>query len=247
MPATRAIEFVDFSTTCDHLDRRTFWIEEPGFDFQLLYDRSHAFPAASGTHFGFVHRGEATLEISGRTYPLAEGMYFAAVGDACLKASGVAIVVSQKKHNGLFTLGGPIEPEGRLRYIDGCSDTLLIPPLVMGNACLNFLRIPPHTDQTYHTHPSFRFGIVAGGSGWCDSPAGVEELGAGKVFYIPTDGLHRFRTESESLSVIAFHPDSDFGPEDDNHPMVNKTIVDGVSAATLSHEQRGVEKPRGVE
>ena len=30
------------------------------------------------------------------------------------------------------------------------------------------------------------------------------------------------------MCVIAYHPDSDFGPTDDDHPMVNRTIVDGV-------------------
>jgi len=32
------------------------------------------------------------------------------------------------------------------------------------------------------------------------------------------------------MDVIAFHPDSDFGATDIDHPMINRTIVDGVSA-----------------
>jgi hypothetical protein len=35
------------------------------------------------------------------------------------------------------------------------------------------------------------------------------------------------------MDVIAFHPDSDFGPEDENHPMINRTIVNGVSANAI--------------
>lgn len=35
------------------------------------------------------------------------------------------------------------------------------------------------------------------------------------------------------MDVIAYHPDSDFGPQDEDHPMVNRTIVDGVSASKL--------------
>jgi len=25
--------------------------------------------------------------------------------------------------------------------------------------------------------------------------------------------------------VIAWHPDSDFGPRDDDHPMINRTLI----------------------
>ena len=32
------------------------------------------------------------------------------------------------------------------------------------------------------------------------------------------------------MDVIAFHPDSDFGAEDEFHPMINRTIVKGVAA-----------------
>jgi hypothetical protein len=43
------------------------------------------------------------------------------------------------------------------------------------------------------------------------------------------------------MDVIAWHPDSDFGPEDDDHPMVNRTIVDGVSAAKIADIRTGAE------
>ena len=47
-----------------------------------------------------------------------------------------------------FQVGGPIEAMGRLRYIDGCTDSLLIPPWRRGEACLNHLHIPPGVEQT---------------------------------------------------------------------------------------------------
>lgn len=233
------IRFYDLSTA-DAADGLLLDIEQPHFDFRLIASSQEVTLPSGQTHFGFVCGGDAELIIENRSYPICEGMHFTAFGDAILKTTGGAIAVSQKNWRGMFSIGGPIESEGRLRYIDGCSDTLLIPPVVKGDACLNFLKIPPFTDQTSHTHPSFRFGIIVAGNGFCDSPTGTEELYPGKVFYIPTDGQHRFRTQSEALSVIAFHPDSDFGPEDDNHPMVNKTIVNGVPAAQLSHQQRGI-------
>jgi hypothetical protein len=33
-------------------------------------------------------------------------------------------------------------------------------------------------------------------------------------------------TEDSHLDVIAYHPDTDFGPTDDNHPMINRTWFD---------------------
>ncbi|NBW63320.1 MAG: cupin domain-containing protein, partial [Synechococcaceae bacterium WB4_1_0192] len=46
---------------------------------------------------------------------------------------------------------------------------------------------------------------------------------------------HRFLTGSESgLTVVAWHPDSDTGPTDVDHPMVRRTMVGGVSAAELA-------------
>lgn len=235
-PPIRFFEAADGAPSSDSL----FDIVQPGFDFRLIVGSQKFLMPEQQTHFGFVFKGQAELVIKNRTYPLAQGMYFTAVGKATLRTSGSVLSVSQKEHRGLFSLGGPIEAEGRLRYIDGCSDTLLIPPLVKGDACLNFLMIPSFTNQTSHTHPSFRYGIIVSGSGFCDSPTGTEQLDPGKVFFIPPDGPHRFRTQREPLAVIAFHPDSDFGPEDNNHPMVNKTIVNGVPAAQLSHQQRGI-------
>ena len=59
-------------------------------------------------------------------------------------------------------------------------------------------------------------------------------LEAGTSFVIPANVLHAFETsESDTLDVIAFHPDSDFGPAPTDHPMINRTVVGGVSASLL--------------
>ena len=221
-------------------------IDEPNFDFRLIDDQQTVSLAQPQTHFGFVLRGEVGVGIDQRAYPLCSGMHFVVpagadnAGKVDLRIDGSVIVVSQSNYQGLFRIGGPIEKKGRLQYIDGCSDTLLIPPVVKGDPCLNLLKIPPDTNQTFHVHPSFRFGVIVSGNGFCDWPGGTHVLHPGSVFYIPSDGEHRFRTRSDALSVIAFHPESDFGPEDDNHPMVNKTIVNGVSASQLSYQERKI-------
>ena len=69
------------------------------------------------------------------------------------------LVISCPGYTGLFHLGGPLEREGRLRYIDGCSDTLLVSPPRRGDPCLNHLHGPPGTRQSPHTHPSARVGV----------------------------------------------------------------------------------------
>jgi hypothetical protein len=33
------------------------------------------------------------------------------------------------------------------------------------------------------------------------------------------------RTAEESLDILAWHPDSDFGLTDEDHPMLNRTLL----------------------
>lgn len=221
--------------------------------------------------YGYVYSGEATLyrtvqqsQTDGSVAkvelqsPLIGGMYFACPG-ACRVEGGAGIVVSVPNatsrrwmsNRPLFSIGGPVEVgaygsgEGRLPYIDGCTDTLLIHPVVCGAPCLNHLHFPSQIYQTKHTHPSGRVGMVIKGTGRCiavpsdtNSAATVTPLTPGTVFVIPKDSIHAFETgEDDDLDVIAFHPDSDFGPTPLNHPMLNRTYVDGVSAAEMSEIQ----------
>ncbi len=182
--------------------------------------------------FGFVQAGAATLTTTAGTFTLQEGMYFSA--NNMLKISGGrGIVMARSQHQAFFSVGGPVENQGRLKYIDGCTDSLLISPIRMGDPCLNLLYFPPGIDQTSHTHPSDRIGVVFSGRGECVTPEGIIPLEPGVMFRIPYEGHHKFRTFDSEMRVIAYHPDSDFGPQDENHPMINRTIVDGVSASKI--------------
>jgi hypothetical protein len=79
--------------------------------------------------------------------------------------------------------------------------------------------------------------------GQCVTPWERLPLIEGMVFIIhPENGLiheghpvgsHCFRTDLRTMDVVAFHPDSDYGPTDEVHPMINRTIVDGVSASEI--------------
>ncbi len=154
-------------------------------------------------------------------------MYFASPAKTRLEGSGTGAIISMAGTRGLFQIGGPIEETGRLRYIDGCSDTLLIAPAMLGDPCLNLLHIPPGTRQTEHTHPSLRVGMVVDGAGVCRTPDGETVLAPGLIFSIRAGGRHAFHTAESALRIVTWHPDSDFGPTHDRHPMLNRTLVDG--------------------
>jgi len=188
------------------------------------------FEGNNNTCFGFVHQDQLEINCSAGSFKLKTGMYFSCPSACEIKSSGQAIFIIRKDYKGLFAIGGPIEDQGRLKYIDGCTDSLLIPPVVIGDPCLNLLHFPPGIDQTLHTHPSARIGIITRGNGECITPEKTIPLEPGVIFIIHKDCQHKFRTGDNSMSVIAYHPDSDFGPNHQDHPMINRTIVDGISA-----------------
>ena len=235
--------------------------------------KTHLDVPAGSTSFGFLSRGSVELSflsgpLLGASFPILAGMYFSAVGPFSLDGgdrtgASAGFVVNAPSFSGqgqLAALGGPIEARGRLKYIDGCTDSLLVSPPRLGDPCFNHLHFPGGIEQTAHTHPSARVGCVARGRGVClhravgqgeegEGGEGEEEydgaevatpLLPGSVFEIPAHCSHRFRTdEGQSMDVIAWHPDSDFGPDHDDHPMVNRTMVDGVSAAQIANIRTG--------
>lgn len=177
------------------------------------------------TAYGMVTTGQTELrDPETGPFHLSAGMFFV-LPDGGMARGGSGLVITLSGYRGLRQIGGPLETAGRLRYIDGCSDTLLICPPRLGDPCLNHLHIPPHTDQTPHTHPSARIGVILQGTGECRTPDGAYPLHPGIGWYIPTGCLHSFFTRDEALDVVAWHPDSDFGPRDDDHPMINRTVI----------------------
>lgn len=123
-----------------------------------------------------------------------------------------------------------IESQGRLSYIDGCSDSLLIYPPRKGDPSLNSLYFPPQVEQTFHTHPSTRLGLVVEGSGlacFIDKNGTLQErtLSSGDMFMLSAHERHRFLTKAKPMKIVAFHPDGDWGPEDHNHTMLNRTYL----------------------
>lgn len=185
------------------------------------------------TYFGYVYEDASVLWHQENEFRLKAGMYFSVPGEARI-SGGKGIAVSRPGYAGFFHVGGPIERRGRLKYIDGCTDSLLVSPILKGDPCLNLLYFPPGINQTQHTHPSNRIGMVAKGFGECVTPRGSTPLFPGQIFIIHAEGLHSFRTDDSDMTVIAYHPDSDFGATHEDHPMINRTIVNGMSASRIA-------------
>lgn len=200
---------------------------------------------AAGTHFGFVYQGQPLLSRQNgeASYSLRRGMYF------CLPEAGgvggehsAGMVITRPDCHGMFQLGGPLEAAGRFAYIDGGTNSLLIPPVTLGDPCLNAIYFPPGVDQTLHTHPSDRIGMVVSGSGMLETSKTPVSLKPGNVFLIPANLAHKFITGDDSLTMVVFHPDSDAGFTHRDNPMLKRTVVNGTSAADLPQIQTTVER-----
>lgn len=215
----------------DHDDR--FPSRVYGFENRHTGQVGSAEIPAEGACYGMVSTGRVTLmgERGRPSVTLTTGQWFSTPSGCMVvfDSPDTAVLLAQRVgYYGVFTTGGPIETRGRLRYIDGCSDSLLCCPPIVGDPCLNHLHFPGGIHQTEHTHPSLRAGVVVRGQGWCVTPESETPLIPNLIFVIPTDCLHSFRTEpDETMDVVPYHPDSDWGPTHEEHPMVNRTLVSG--------------------
>jgi quercetin dioxygenase-like cupin family protein len=184
---------------------------------------------AGSTHYGYVLDGECIVQDGGRQVTVTPNTFFCIAGAARIQGSGRVEVTTRFEYLGITQYGGEVEKWGRLEYIDGCTDTVLLHPPRRGDPCYNALYFPEFTEQTQHVHPSLRCGLVIDGCGVCKTPYGEHALARGKLFFLPPETYHSFHTRENgtggraALTVIAFHPDSDFGPTDDDHPMINRT------------------------
>ena len=217
------------------------------------WDKSLDFKDDTATCYIYIYSGKSVVGLkSGGIYQLVAGQ-FLSVNEPFVIIGGKGIIIERIGYHGVTLVGGSLESKGRLKYIDGCTDSCILQPVKFGDPCLNALYFPKGIDQTPHTHPSMRVGIVASGSGVCVTPWEEIPLTTGMVFIIHEEGdwvkrknksgrghtnavagTHSFRTDKEEMVVVAYHPDSDFGPKDEDHPMINRTIVNGISASKIA-------------
>lgn len=181
----------------------------------------------TSTYYGIVLTGTVELVREGAPSSfLCEGMYFAASGPFRLRGNAEVAVIRRMGYRGLFTVGGPVEKSGRLVYIDNCTTSILIPPARRGEPVLNILVFPPNVKQTMHIHPTLRMGVVLSGEGNCITPHQAPiPLAKKNVFYLKESAPHCFYSGEQGMVIIAYHPDSDSGPTDENHPMLNRTYT----------------------
>jgi hypothetical protein len=185
------------------------------------------------TCYGYVITGSISASFNKDDIRIISyGQYF------CLTGKQLSISVEQNTNVAIFfrygfkgqnVVGGPLEQSGRLMYIDGCSDSLLVYPPRLGDPSLNHLHFPRGIDQSFHIHPSIRLGVVVKGQGIADvkTQGNIESipLEQSTVFVLQEREEHRFRTLDSEMDVIAFHPDGDWGPTDHNHTMLNRTYI----------------------
>ena len=180
--------------------------------------------SSTSSVYGYVLKGNARIKTPGFEIAGAAGTFFCAPGVVSLELDGTIVTIERYGFRAIAT-AGMIESKGRLAYINGCSDSVLVMPPRMGDPVLNHLHFPASIDQTQHRHPSVRLGVVARGSGIAHGPGWEHPLEEGTVFLLHAHEQHSFRTPSSPMDVIAFHPDSDWGPTDAAHPMLNRTYL----------------------
>ena len=183
----------------------------------------------SGTYF--VLSKESKLD----TETMCTSGCYAAMIDGTGTVTGDAVVIfvaGVKRVNNSVTQIDPTSP-GDLSYIDSCSNSILVGPNRNGDPCLNYLYFPRGVDQTFHTHPSIRIGMIISGSGtaeWVSEDtngvAKLTALNAGDFFVLERHVKHRFKTDQNStMSIAVFHPDSADGPLDEYNPMKTRTYL----------------------
>jgi len=191
-----------------------------------------------GGCFGYVDKGAILLGDSNKTIIVNAGFWFSTKNGADIKflSEEYRVAIWQlADYPGSLNIG-EVEARGRLKYIDNCHDSILHAPIKKGFPCLNALYMPEGVLQTRHTHPSNRSGFIIVGGAICDTPEESFNLEAGQIFFLNKDAEHNFRSDHGkdiTMKLVAYHPDSDYGPTDEVHPMLNRTIVDGVSASNI--------------
>lgn len=115
---------------------------------------------------------------------------------------------------------------GNLSYMDGGTNTTAVNPGRLGDPVINYVHFPAGMQQTLHTHPSHRVGMVLQGRGRVELDDGNFELQPGDVFFMQRNVLHNFTCPyNEDVVLFVFAPDSGTGPTDEVNPLKIRTYV----------------------
>lgn len=117
--------------------------------------------------------------------------------------------------------------KGNLSYMDGGTNTTAINPGRLGLPVINYVHFPAGMQQTLHTHPSQRIGLVLSGKGEIELDNNVMfPIKAGDCWVMERNVLHNFMcNQDEDVILFVFSPDSGTGPTDEVNPLKVRTYV----------------------
>ena len=82
---------------------------------------------------------------------------------------------------------------------------------------MKLIIFPYFADGIPISHPPAPGGLVASGEGYCLDGEGRQlQLQPGMVWVIPKGVQHSFHTRCKELNVVAYHPETNWGPMDEN-------------------------------
>lgn len=203
-------------------------------------------PAVDGGVYGVVTQGSVLLAENQTFHTIKAGHFFTTKKGAKFQLEDpqtVIVTVQFEQYKGVFTLG-EIPSFGNLGYINGAYNRVLSGPQMKGLPCLNSLHIDVPIDQTAHTHPSTRVGVIMDGNIEARIYRNEDDklprkliLAKGDVFVMKPDTIHSFhKTDAQGdnpMHLVAFHPDSETGPTHEVAPMMTNSLVKGVSASDI--------------
>lgn len=116
--------------------------------------------------------------------------------------------------------------QGNLTYIDGGTNTTAVNPGRLGDPVVNYVHFPAHMNQTLHTHPSHRVGLILKGTGKIELDNNeFYDLKEGEAFFMRRNELHNFITKEDDCILFVFAPDSGTGPTDEINPLKIRTYI----------------------
>ena len=118
-------------------------------------------------------------------------------------------------------------PTGNLSYMDGGTNSTAIEPARLGLPVVNYVHFPEGMNQTLHTHPSQRIGLVLSGTGAIElNGHNYFNLEEGTAFWMDRNELHNFMCNSgDDVTLFVFAPDSGMGPTDEVNPLKARTYI----------------------
>jgi hypothetical protein len=187
-------------------------------DVNELGDLGYLYTQALSTTYGYVLEGEANFE---GEESITAGKYFCrwTKEQTRINYTGKLVLFIRVGFKGQNLIGGPVEESGRLSYIDGSSDTILVYPPRIGDPIFSVVYFPKNTEQTFQMHSSVRMGAIISGGGYICFDEAEENnvsLTLGDMICFEQNERHRIKTTGNILQMIVYNPQGNWGPQDHN-------------------------------